>query len=506
MKLFLLVLLLSVWLGSAQKAYPPGINVMVKNGIIDKIREIIVPDIMEEFKVIKPDDIDFKHSHYEVKLYDMQADIQPLNPDNVEIVMDETDNSLYVKVTDFETKFISKAYARVLFVHAHGDARIHTKIDDFSFKVEPKIKADGDLNDLDYIIDSVIVDVSRGDIHIEHLSIGIIPSWILAPLTNLIIDSVTSVYDLFEKRIDELVVKILNKHRATIPSFIQIPGYPISASLSFPNVPKLAHDMIKIPFDGSIYLASEEYHPGDDPSSEMPDYNPDNPNNIQIFVNEHVLKTTFQTFMKSGLSMTINQDTLTPLALPDNIMKAEYISMLFPKLRSHYEKDTPIIMNVGVDQTLATEMTFAPNQLNGKFSPTITFHAGDDVAMTVSITTVFQATVNFEVKEKETFMTGSIDSLDLQDFTFVQGTVEDSDLGDILEHFKELITTTVINLGNGFLKDGINVPVLPLIKEAFEIDLEDIEMDLKDKYLEASFTLDIHQRQKLIQKLLKSQL
>ena len=35
-------------------------------------------------------------------------------------------------------------YGRALFIHAHGHARIHVKISEFSFKVEPRLKADGD--------------------------------------------------------------------------------------------------------------------------------------------------------------------------------------------------------------------------------------------------------------------------------------------------------------------------------------------------------------------------
>ena len=500
----LLVLLLTVCLISTQKVYPPGINFMMKNGIIDKFREIILPDIMEEFKTIKPADVDFKHSHYELKIYNMEADIVPLTPDQVAITMDEATNTLYCKVTGFQMEFHARAYARVLFIHAHGDAVIKTKIDDFSFKIEPLLKADGDVNDLDYKIDEVKVDLSHGDIHVSHLSIGIIPSWILAPITNLIIDSMTGVYDLFEKKIDAAIVNILNKHRAKIPESIPILTYPISASLSFPNVPKLSQDMIKVPFDGSIFLTSEGYHPAADPASTIPDYNPDNPNNVQVFISQHVLHTAFITFMKSKLTTAITKDTLAPLSLPDNIMKSEYISILFPKLRSHYDKDVPVVANIGIDDKLLTDVAFSPNKINGKISPVITLHAGADVALTVSITALFSATINFAVKDKETIMTGSLDSLDLANFTFVAGTVPDSDLGDIISKFKGTIIPSLITSVDKILAAGINIPVFPLIKQAFEIDLEDIEMVLKDKYMEASFTLDIHQREKLIENFLKA--
>ena len=494
----LLVLLLTVCLVNTQKVYPPGINFMMKNVVIDKFREIILPDIMEEFKTIKPADIDLNHTHYELKFYDMEADIVPLTPSQVSVVMNETSNTFYCKVTGFQMKFHSKAYARLLFAHTHGDASIRTKVDDFSFKIEPLLKADGDINDLDYKIDSINVDLSRKDIHVDYLVIGFIPTWFLTPILNPILESMSIVYELFEKEIDGAIAKIMNKHRIKIPASIPILTYPVSASLSFPNVPKLSQDMIKVPFDGSIFETSEGFRPSADQAPPMPDYNPDNPNNVQIFISQHVLHTAFVTFITSKLTTAVTKDTLAPFNLPDNVMKSEYISILFPKLRKIYDKDVPVVANIGIDDKLLTDVTFSPNKINGKISPVITLHAGADVALTVSITALFGATINFAVKDKETIMTGSLDSLDLVDFTFVAGTVPDSDLGDIISKFKGTIIPSLIASVDKILTAGITIPVIPLIKEAFEVDLDDIEIDLKDKYLEASFTIDVNQKEKFI--------
>lgn len=499
----LLILLLSVALASAQTTYPPGVNLMINNGIIDKFRDIIIPDIMEQFKVIRPADIDHSHSVYEIKIYDMEADIVPLRGDQVEITMDETDNTLYARVTDFEMYFNAKAYGRALFVHAHGDARIHAKVDAFSFKIEPLIKVDGDLNDLDYKVDSIEVDLSNGDIHLDHLSIGILPSWLLAPIGNLILDSCTAAYRLFEQQIDGLIVEILNKNKEQIPNHIDIPNTGMTMSLSFPNVPRLSHDQIRVPFDGTIFLTSEGYHPSADPAPEMPDYNPDNPNNIQVFLSQHVLKTTIDTVKRSGMVYTVNADTLAPFGLPDNLMTVRYHSMLFPELACHYTSDVLMTVDLGVDTTLNTEVTFAPNKMHGEFSPRITLKANSDVALTISLRAIFEATVNFEVRDKVTFVTGSLDTLDIADFTFEKGVVQDTDLGEIIQIFKGLVVPFLIKTANGFLSTGITIPVLPLIQDVFEIDLEDIELLLKDKYLEASFTLDIHQKAKMIKDFLK---
>ena len=117
---------------------------MMRNILIDKFRNIIVPDIMQKFHTIQPGDISHSHSLYEIRIYNMRAELQPLRGDQIQIVTSDADNSLYVKVVGFDMKFNADAYGRALFIHAHGDARIHVHISEFSFKIEPRIKADGD--------------------------------------------------------------------------------------------------------------------------------------------------------------------------------------------------------------------------------------------------------------------------------------------------------------------------------------------------------------------------
>ena len=51
-------------------------------------------------------------------------------------------------------------------------------------------------------------------------------------------------------------------------------------SLSFPNVPHLFSDRVEMPFDGTIYLTSEGYHPFADPAPPMPSFNAGNPNKL----------------------------------------------------------------------------------------------------------------------------------------------------------------------------------------------------------------------------------
>ena len=53
------------------------------------------------------------------------------------------------------------------------------------------------------------------------------------------------------------------------------------------------------------------------------------------------------------------------------------------------------------------------------------------------------------------------------------------------------------------LNPGFTIPIFVIVKDIFEVDVDDILMQMKDKYMEVSFTLDIHNKKKLIEKLLK---
>ena len=501
-----LFLLLCLAISSCQKTYPPGLNFMMKNIIFDKIREIVIPDIMEQFKTIKPPDIDHKSGLYEIKIYDMVANIVPLTAGQITIDFLESNNTMTVKVVDFETNFDCKSYGRALFIHAHGSAGIHVKVDEFSFNVQPKLKADGDLNDLDYDFGFIRIDLHSGDIKMTHLSIGILPSWLLTPLANIIIESFTGVYHAFENLIDDLILEVLNKHRASIPDSIVIPGEPLSFSLSFPDLMQLKSDRVEVPFDGTIFVTSSGYHPQSDPAPAMPSYDAANPNNVQVFVNQHMLKTWFQAVKDANMKYEINSDTLKPLNLTQNIMTTEYFDMIFPYMSCPYDDpNSDVTINLTVDKKLNTAITFGEKSVRGEFSPSLEFYVNGKLGIIIAMRAIFEATVDFKMQDKETFMTGNVTALDLADFKFTAGTVKDTDLGDIISNLKPFVIPTVTSAINGIVNKGFTIPVIPLVKDVFEIDLEDIEMVMHENYLEASFTLDIHQRLALIEKLLKKQ-
>jgi hypothetical protein len=498
----MIFLLLTVAFVAAQTAYPPGINLMIDNGITDKVRTILIPDIMQGFGTIEiGQTIAVQKLGYKLRLYGLKANgIKPLKPEQITIIMDEKDNSLYVKITGFQTEFSGRALLRFAGTHNHGSCRINVKIDTVIFKVTPRLIADGDLNQLDYHLDKVQINVNK--VVFESLHIGKLPSALTEPMANLALATFKTIYSAFEKQFGRLVKSSLNDHTDDIPDALNI-ATDLNISLSFPNVPRLSQDQIRIPFDGSIFQVSKGYNTTSDQAPAMPDYNPKNPNNVQVFLNQHVLSTAINTIKKSGMAFTVNTATLASLDLPDNFMTVRYFSMLFPKLACNYTPDVLMQADLSIDPTLNTEVTFAPNKLHGSFSPKFTIKAGKDVALAISFTLSFDSTINFEVKGLETFATGSLNTVSISNFAFVAGTVKETDLGEILETFDTLVTPLIISAANGFLGKGITIPVIPLIKDVFEIDIDDILLELKDKYLEASFTLDIYEKMRMIRDLLK---
>ena len=239
-----------------------------------------------------------------------------------------------------------------------------------------------------------------------------------------------------------MIVEILDKHRQDIPDFVDMNPfikYPLSMSLSFPNVPHLFPDRVEIPFDGTIYLTSDGYHPFEDPAPPMPTFNPSNPNNIQFFVNQHVVKTTVVAARKAGLSYEINSDTLKPFGLADDLMKVEYLSMLFPRLACHFDSSQTVRIQLTVDNSLNTDINFAPDKVHGEFSPNLKFLVGDQHAFTLSLRAIFDATTTFEMRDKQSFAKGNLDNVDLADIRFGAGAVEEIDLADTYKRAQFLL-------------------------------------------------------------------
>lgn len=137
---------------------------------------------------------------------------------------------------------------------ADGDARIAITIRKFYFAASPKLRQDGNFNDIDIDIQSLTLDIPSDGMHIEHLSIGIIPDFFLKPFANLIFSIINGQFKTFEGVIANAAKGAINQFKNLIPNHVDIPNSPFAMSLSVPEIPKFGQEKSFIFMDGSIYL------------------------------------------------------------------------------------------------------------------------------------------------------------------------------------------------------------------------------------------------------------
>lgn len=463
---------------------------MIKDWIIFKIKDIVVPDIMEEFKQIKLPDTGYNETHYELMAYDMETDIVPLEGKNIDVITDEAQNTLTVTVHGATVSFHGNAMARFYFLHAHGECTISATIDTISFTVAPKLRVDGAKNAIDY--DLKDFDFKAGEIKFTKLTIGFIPESILEFLANNIIKACTFIFNELSGILDTIIVKVVDKYKYAVPDTIEIPGTKFSASLSFPNVPGLKADRIELPIDGTIFITSEGYDPKKDDKSLIPAYNRDDNNNLQVHLHEYVINTALVALQKEGTTLLVNSELLKPLNLPVDILTTTYIGHLFPGTICAFGKDQPMTFTVGIKQHDDTSIHFSNGKVHGELIPILNFFVGTEAAFSFDIKLTFDIDVTFTVRDKEAVVTGKVNTLSLTNPNFTPSKVTKSDLPDIINKFEPIAATAATNAINNILAVGVPIPIVNLFKQIFAVDLESVFVKMSDQYMEASFTVDIH--------------
>lgn len=476
-----------------QNIYNPGVTVMIKDWIIFKIKDVVVPDIMEQFKQIKIPDTGYNETHYELMAYDMETDIQPLDGKHIDVITDEAQNTLTVTLHGFTVSFHGNAMARFYFLHAHGECTISATIDTLTFTLSPKLRADGAKNALDY--DLVNFDLKPGKIEFTKLTIGIIPESILEFLANNIIKACEFIFDEFRGILDTVIVKVVDRYRVAIPDSIVIPqtDSKYSASLSFPNVLRLKADRIEVPIDGTLFLTADGYDPRKDDKSLIPAYNLDDKNNLQVHIHEYVINTALKAVQKQGTTLLVDKEFLKPLNLPVDVLTSTYIGHIFPGTICAYGKDKPMTIRIGIKQHDDTSIHFADGKIHGEIIPQFSFYAGDELAFTFDAKFTFDTDVTFTIADKEAILTGKMNTLTLTNPNFVPNKVTKSDLPDIINKFEPMASAAATNAVNQILAAGVKIPIVHVFQQIFQVDIDSVFAKMSNQYMEVSFTIDIHQ-------------
>lgn len=195
----------------------------------------------------------------------------------------------------------SKASASFCFIPAYGTAVLSVSISQFTFAASPKLRQDGNFNDLDFDIHDLSITIPKDVVHFEKLSLGLVPGFIMTPIVNFIFDFqvINDQFKKLEGVISETAKSAINEVKKQIPNHIDIPYSPFAFSLSFPDVPSIGIEKSYLPVDGTIYLQKQGYNPQQRTVPATPKEDLTNSNNVQVFLNEYVINTLFQTLKDS---------------------------------------------------------------------------------------------------------------------------------------------------------------------------------------------------------------
>lgn len=179
----------------------------------------------------------------------------------MQITMNPDQNSVTIRVNNFKMQVHSQAKAKAILVSADGDATISITIRSFVFTASPKIREDGNFNAIDFDIHDLSLDIPGDGMHFDHLSIGIIPDWMLRPFTNLVFQVINGQFKVFNGVIADAAKSALNNFKNLIPSHIDIPTTQYAMSLSVPQIPLFNQEKSYIYMDGAIFLQKAGYNP-----------------------------------------------------------------------------------------------------------------------------------------------------------------------------------------------------------------------------------------------------
>jgi len=69
----------------------------------------------------------------------------------------------------------------------NGEASIAVNIREFVFKASPKLRQEGNFNNLDFDIHDLTLDIPSDGIQFDHISVGIFPDFLIRPFVNFVL-------------------------------------------------------------------------------------------------------------------------------------------------------------------------------------------------------------------------------------------------------------------------------------------------------------------------------
>ena len=147
----------------------------------------------------------------------------------------------------------------------------------------------------------------------------------------------------------------------------------------------------------------------------------------------------------------------------------------------------------GIAQELPTSLKFMNDRVQGIISPRIHFYVGDVFSFSLAFTATVDLSIDFTIRDLKTIVKAHINDINMKDWLFTAGTVQNIDLIQLAETWNPFLLPVLVNQVNGVIgSQGIEFGVITALKDIFNIDIQTMYFKLNEGYLEGSLNLDIY--------------
>ena len=269
---------------SVSRAENPGIVAVIKKPIIEEARDQYFTQIFKDFGEQTIPDI----KKGDIKTSDGRVSISNGSPKNLDITFNPKSNSIGVQIKD--TKFSAKVkYKYHKVVTVKGDVEVSGKVENLKMNIVldktsgkpiiPQIKVE----DFEFGMSKKSL---KFRLHCKHCPSPVeklISNWMKGDLVDEIRKQV-------KKKVPQEIATKGNKVlKEEFPEAVNLYNNIDISTLLTSNI-KVDEDHLEIPIDGTLFLHDKGYKRPES-TKKMPHYNPEDPGEIQVFLNSYLLKT-----------------------------------------------------------------------------------------------------------------------------------------------------------------------------------------------------------------------
>ena len=472
------------------KDYPHGMNIMIKNSAIDKLKDKYFLSFLNTFGIVELEDYRDYSWSFEQSLYNSTLYFKNLRSNQVFIQPLEEENTLMIKLANLEVDFFYHYTVRYLFLKLSINGKIKAIVESAVALAQPSRAEKDGIDVLRYSLTKVTVKINPKDIIHRDTEFYFLPKSISENILNYLSQN----YEFFEKLLEgvmrRFLERTLKRYEARVPKQIDIKNTPLSFSTSVPSIPLMLKDRIELKLGGALFLANQQYIPELLRSSSMLSYNETDQSDIQIFINQNLLQSYIDLVKKIDYKFELSSNTLNEYYYFDEILTVGYFSFLFPFLEDSYPENTPIKLIACFSQNSDTTIEFIENGIKLKLSPALKIYAGEDIAFMISISVDLSASITTEIEGDKLLLKGKNPNISFSSIVFSSNKDgEEKKLSDeISMKIQYFLRPLMVTSATIFLKKGVKPPNISLNK--FGISVDRTIIHFKEGYMQLSANIN----------------